>query len=71
MLTLVRFSGSKFFQIELTSLGEMIYIAGGAGDYPIEMWDYNGGSFTIYTTTSYTTYFMRSYAEIMIVDSSW
>ena len=49
----------------------MIYIAGGAGDYPIEMWDYNGGSFTIYTTTSYKTYFMRSYAEIMIVDSSW
>ena len=52
-------------------LGEMIYIVGGAADLPVEMWEYKGGSFDIYSTTSYKTYFMRSYAELMVVDSNW
>jgi len=51
--------------------GEMIYIAGGAAELPVEMWEYKGGSFDIYSTTSYKTFYMRSYAELMVVDSNW
>jgi len=51
--------------------GEMIFISGGAGDLPIEMWEYKSGSFDIFTTTSYKTNFIRSYAELMVVDSNW
>ena len=57
----------------LTSLfsGEMIYIAGGAAELPVELWEYKGGSFDIYSTSSYKTFYMRSYAELMVVDSNW
>ena len=49
----------------------MIYIAGGAAELPIEMWEYKGGSFDIYSTSSYKTFYMRSYAELMVVYSDW
>ena len=57
--------------IEFIILGEMIYIAGGAAELPVELWEYKGGSFDIYTTTSYKTFYMRSYAELMVVDNNW
>ena len=57
--------------VEFIILGEMIYIAGGAAELPVEMWEYKGGSFDIYSTTSYKTFYMRSYAELMVVDSNW
>ena len=57
--------------IDIIILGEMIYIAGGAAELPVELWEYKGGSFDIYSTTSYKTFYMRSYAELMVVDSNW
>ena len=57
--------------VKFIILGEMIYIAGGAAELPVEMWEYKGGSFDIYSTTSYKTFYMRSYAELMVVDSNW
>lgn len=57
--------------LDIIILGEMVYIVGGAADLPVEMWEYKGGSFDIYSTTSYKTFYMRSYAELMVVDSNW
>ena len=51
----------------------MIYIAGGVGDLPVELWEFNSSTnnFNIYLTSKYKTYYMASYPELMVVDGDW